>query len=292
MLLRAVINMALGQGVTGDAFLRERIAGSLAALLVGLPLWLAAWWPAEQQARDDGPSGAHARRSIVRKGYLYLALFASVIGGMAAAVALIFQLLRALLTGQALGTFLAPSLNSLQLLALFAVVLVYHLIALRRDGVSRAEIIEATQAQYPVLVIGPAEGDFAEKMRMALNKQNPRIVVAVMAATGQAPEETDFKTVILPASVAFDPPEGLRGWLSQFGGRRIIVPDDATGALVAGDARQASHMASQLADGQEVRLRSAGSSAWRIVMYVFAALFALQLLFLLVMLGISSLVNR
>jgi hypothetical protein len=290
LLLRVIINQSVSQGVMSMEFLRQRISAAVATLIVGLPLWISAWLPIERQARDEGLSGAHARRSIVRKGYLYLVLFASVIGGMIAAVALIFQLLRALLNGERLLDFLSPSLNSLQLLTLFAVVLVYHLAALRRDGLARGEILEATSGQFPVLVIG--EGQFAEKMRMALGKQSPRLLVAVMGSSGQLPGEAEYQAVILPSSVAFDPPEGLRDWLGRFEGKRIIVPDETGEALLAGNVQQASRMAAQLADGQEVRLVRPGSTAWQIVIYIFAALFALELLFMGVTLVISSLLNR
>jgi hypothetical protein len=290
LLMRIIINQALSSALMAPGFLGDRISAAVAPLLVGLPLWVWAWLRMERQARDEGLSGAHARRSIVRKGYLYLVLFASVIGGMAAAVALIFQVLKALLNSERLADFLAPSLNSLQLLLLFAVVLVYHLSALRRDGLSRGEIVEMERGQFPVLVIG--EGAFAESMRLALGKQSQRLLVAVMAPSGQLPPETEYQAVVLPAGLVLDPPETLRDWLGRFAGRRIIVPDGAGSTLLAGSAQQASRIAAQLADGQELRLSRPASTAWQIVIYVFAALFALQLLFMGLMLGISSIVNR
>jgi hypothetical protein len=292
LLIRLIIDLGLGREFVGNGFVRERAAGALATLLVGLPLWLASWLPNERQARAEGESGLHARRSIVRRAYLYLALFASVIGGMAAAVALVFQLLSALLTGNAPGDFLSTVLNSLQLLVLFVIVLLYHLAALRRDGASKAEAPMAQTEQYPVLVIEPAQGGFAEQARLALAKQSTRILVSVMAASGQVPENTDYQAVILPSSVAFNPPESLKEWLIGFTGKRIIVPDEAEGAFLVGDTRQASMIARRLADGQDVSLRSFGSTpAWMIAVYICAALFILQFLFLLFALGISSLVD-
>ena len=71
-----------------------------------------------------------------------------------------------------------------------------------------------------------------------------------------------------------------------------MVPDEAEGALLAGNVHHASQIAGQLAEGQEVRAQRPAGSALTIVAYVFAALFALQLLFGLLALGISSLVNQ
>jgi hypothetical protein len=213
---------------------------------------------------------------------------------MISAVTLVFRLLSALLTGDRTGDFLNVVLNSLQLLVLFAVVLVYHLRTLRRDGAAKAEAPEAEAGQYALLLIDPGSGDFAARMRAALGKQGARLRVETVAAGGELPAG-DFQAVILPASVVFDPPEGLKRWLEGFQGRRIVVPDAedaAEGALLAGNAQQASMLARRLADGQQVVPGSVTSNpGWMIVVYVFAAIFALQLLFMLVMLGISSVVD-
>ncbi len=93
LLIRVLIDMGLGRQFVGDQFMRQRTAAAIATILVGLPLWLRTWLPAERQARAETETGALARGSVVRRGYLYLILFASVIGGMAAAVSLVFRLL-------------------------------------------------------------------------------------------------------------------------------------------------------------------------------------------------------
>jgi hypothetical protein len=292
LLIRVIIDLGLGRQFVGDNFMRQRTASSLATVLVGLPLWLSTWRPAERRAREASEPGDQARRSVVRRAYLYLVLFASVIGGMVAAVTLVFRLLSALLTGDNTGDFANVVLNSLQMLVLFVIVLVYHLGALRRDGASRAETTAPPMGDYSVLVIDPGQGGFAERARMALGKQGKRILVSVMADSGQIPADAPYQAVILPVSAAMHPPEGLKAWLEDFGGRQIILPDEAGGALLAGDAREAARMTQQLAGGHEVvsgaRVTQPG---WIIVVYVFAALFALQLLFGLLMLGISTIVR-
>jgi hypothetical protein len=55
--------------------------------------------------------------------------------------------------------------------------------------------------------------------------------------------------------------------------------------------REAAQSIQQLAEGQEVRMQKAGRSPWMVVVYVFAALFGLMLLLLLVSLGISLVVG-
>ena len=83
LLLSFVVDAAIGKYRLGGV-LRPRLAAALATLLVGLPLWWLAWRPMQAEALAAGDAGDHARRSIIRKVYLYLALFVSVVGGMIA----------------------------------------------------------------------------------------------------------------------------------------------------------------------------------------------------------------
>ena len=157
---------------------------------------------------------------------------------------------------------------------------------------SKAEAAASAMWDYSVLVIDPGQGGLAEQARMALGKQGKRILVSVMADSGQIPADAPYQAVILPLSAAMHPPEGLKAWLENFGGRQIILPDEAGGALLAGDAREAARMTQQLAGGHEAASGGrATQPGWMIVVYVFAALFALQLLFGLLVLGISTIVR-
>jgi hypothetical protein len=92
-LFNFLIDMITDFGISFSDTLRESLTASISSLVVGLPLWLIMWRPM-QQAMAQGEMGDHARRSVLRKVYLYLALFASVIGGMATAVGLVYQLIR------------------------------------------------------------------------------------------------------------------------------------------------------------------------------------------------------
>src|SRR5215208_5946895 len=134
-----IIDMITGTRILMSDSTRGTLATSISSLIVGLPLWLAMWRPMQAEALAQGEMGDHARRSVLRKIYLYLALFASVIGGMATAVGLVYQLIRILLGGNAGSGFVDDILNFMQLLFLFGVVLMYHLNVLRMDGASTAD---------------------------------------------------------------------------------------------------------------------------------------------------------
>ena len=270
--------------VWGDA-LRPRLAGALATLAVGMPLWLIIWRPMQAQALDPSEAGDHARQSIVRKAYLYLALFAAVIGGMSSAVGLVFNLIRAVLTGSVESNFLANVLNLAQLLILFIFLLLYHLSVLRGDGSFTAGALAAKHAAFHVLVVDPGRG-FGDSIASALARHAPGLPVTVQA--GAKKPAGRFDALILPGSLAIDAPD----WIRTFTGRQIIVPDEAGNLVWAGGinpqgAAQAAQAVRQLAEGEELRPQAAGSSKWMIVVYAAAGLFGLEVLFMILALGIS-----
>jgi hypothetical protein len=202
-------------------------------------------------------------------------------------VALVFELLRALLTGQTDSNFLAMVLNDLQLLILFLVLLFYHLAVLRRDGTFTASALAAKQSGFKVLVMDSGDG-FAEAVQAALAKLAPSLPVTV--ASEKPPGK--FNALVLSGGVALNAPD----WIRSFRGSRIIVPTEAKDLIWAGGVhrqavQQAAQALRQLAEGQEVRQGTGVHSAWMIVVYIAAALFGLELLFMLLGLLLSTFIH-
>jgi hypothetical protein len=290
MLLSLIIDLATGETLLGEYGYRERLAVSLATLAVSLPLWLMTWRPMQAEALAEGDSGDHARRSIVRKTYLYLALFAAVIGGMISAVGLVFTVINAALGGESISALGNSILNSLQLLILFIVLLLYHLSALRRDSATRADLLAAKQEQFAILVLDTADGKFSQSVKAAFAKHAPKVPLTIVNAHEIITMTVKPSTVVLPGSLAVNTPEPLEVWMRSFNGIKLIVPDEAKGVYWLHDFGGAALSARALAEGQEIRPQAARkSSAWTIAAYVFAALFGLQLLFILLTLVISAL---
>jgi len=275
-----IIDMGTYYSVSLSESLRSSLVNSLSSLIVGLPLWLAMWRPMQAEALAKGELGDHARRSVLRRFYLYLALFASVIGGMASAVGLVYQLLKGVLLGETDSFFVNDILNLTQLLFLFGVVLVYHLNVLRRDGVSTADMLTEKQSEFSALIVDSGDG-FVDSVKAALMKIESKVQVAV--TTPDKKPEGDFKAIVLSGSVAVNAPE----WIRSFGGSRIIVQNEAGDLVWAEDAGQAAQSVQSLAEGQEIQKKKTGRSAWMFIVYFFAAMFALEVLFILLMLGIS-----
>jgi hypothetical protein len=279
-----IIDMITGTSVLMSDSTRGTLATSLSSLIVGLPLWLVMWRPMQAEAMAQGEMGDHARRSVLRKIYLYLVLFASVIGGMATAVGLVYQLIRVLLGGDAGSGFVDDVLNLIQLLFLFGVVLVYHLNVLRMDGVSTADALADKQSGYSVLVVDSG-GGFVESVRAALTKLGSK--VQIITTNPDVRPDGDFNAILLNGSLAVDAPE----WIRSFNGSRIVVQNEAKDIVWTDDATQAAQSVQQLAEGQEIRRQKMGRSAWTIIVYVFAALFMVELLFVLLAFGISLVVG-
>ena len=283
-----VIDIGLGNEYLGAGGFRDPLAGSLATLAVGLPVWLITWRPMQAEALAEGDMGDHARRSVVRKTYLYLVLFASVIGGMAAAAGLVFTLINAALGGGTAG-FVDSVLNTLQTLILFAILLWYHLTVLRRDGSARHDALEARHGDFNVLVLDNSKGELGASIKTLFARHAPKIPLMVLNAADKIPAGTNPKAVILPGSLSVKAPENIESWLRSFRGSRLVVPDESAGVFWVNDLGQAVTSIRALAEGQDLRPQPTrkGVSAWTYVAYAFAALFALQLLFGLLMLGVS-----
>jgi len=279
-LINFIIDMTTSKAfLMGDAN-RSNLATAISTLVVGLPLWVLTWRPMQAEALAQEELGDHARRSVIRRFYLYLALFASVIGGMATAVALVYQLLRLVLTGDAGSGFVSTLLNLIQLLILFVVVLIYHLNLLRADGASISDTLAEKQSTFSVLIVDSGDG-IVDSVKAALMKLDAKAQVTV--ATPKEKPEGEFNAIVLSGSLAVDAP----AWIKSFDGSRIIVQNEASGLVWADDAVQAAESVQRMAEGQEFQKKRQTRSAWMYVVYIFAALFAVELLFLLLTLGIS-----
>ena len=287
-LLSFVIDLLTTRAYLSSSGFASSLSSALAALVVGLPLWLMTWRPLQADALVEGSVGDHVRRSVIRKTYLYLVLFASVIGGMVSGGTLIFTIINSILGGE-VTNFTSSSLNSLQVLILFVVLLMYHLSALRADSATHADALEAKQEDFKLVVLDNSDGKFGESVKVAFAKRIPKVPVMVVNVKDGIPDELKADAVILPGSLAVNTPKNVEAWIRSFNGSRLIVPDEAAGVYWLNDFGQAADSVRSLAEGQELRPQSTPrlTSVWTYVAYVFAVLFGCQLLFMLLMLVVS-----
>src|SRR5581483_313660 len=210
-LINFIIDLSTGNTLTLNDSLRSNLATAISLIAAWLPLWLLNWRPLQADALASGDMSDHARRSVVRKAYLYLALFAGVIGGMISAVALVFELIRALLSASTSSDFVPTVLNDLQVLVLFAILLAYHLLILRRDNMFTASALAEKQGGFKVVVVDSGDG-FGESVKAALAKFAPSVPVTVSAEKPQG----QFNALVVSGSLAVNAPE----WVRSFNGSR------------------------------------------------------------------------
>lgn len=269
---------------SGDFFSDDMLPSILTAFIVGLPLWLRNWTPMNLEALAEGEEGDHARRSVNRKGYLYLTLFISVMGIMGFTGYILYLLISALLGN--LSTFSADNLlETFGSLGVFVLLGVYHLGQLRSDNLLASASLSAQHADFTVVVLESGEGEFSQEITAAIQAQIKDIQVAVHPI-GEPFDDSliNASVVVLSSSLAANPPEAVRLWLDEFGGMRVVVPVASENWVWVGIesdnltslAKSAAKTVSLLAEGQDVIARS--RSVW---VYVLAGLFGLPFLCIL-----------
>jgi hypothetical protein len=149
------------------------LATWLAAVIIGLPAWFAAWLAVEHvRARHAATETA----STARRTYLFLAIGSTVTVAGVGLAYIVYELVRALVYGDGLrvGSELTTAIGAV---IVGAVILGYHLWILRGDVSARPAIVaeegravEAApaipSAGQEILLVGPADADFEEVDRV------------------------------------------------------------------------------------------------------------------------------
>jgi hypothetical protein len=264
---------------------REGLANTLATLFVGLPVWMFHWRPVQVEILKDNEQTDHASRSLVRKGYLYLILFAGVIGTMIAAGLLLYQVIQ-LVLGNADSHSLQTILEQGALLILFGVFSIYHWRCLQSDGQRVSKALTEKYATFPVVIFESGEGQFAEGVLSALKTIAPSMPAFVQLVGDPFDESLDSAAVaVIPSNLLTHPPEAVRVWLEQFTGSRLVIPIEEKNWIWAGLtdlpfqdlARQAAKMITQFAEERDTRQRRI-LSPLTIIGYVLGALVGAALL--------------
>jgi hypothetical protein len=287
ILVDGLIRMAFGVRIL---VARDVLAPSLASLMVGLPLWLLNWVPMQRDAHQASNAGEQARRSLVRKIYLYLILFLSIIGVMVSG-GMLFYLVLTNLFGATTSGFWQEFAQRLAILLLVALWLSYHLVTLRKDGAQSQRVLTDRHVCFPAVIFQRGEDDFAGLVVDALQRQAPQLPLAIhrVETTPLSEELLSAKAVVIPSSLAIHSPEALRVWLSEYRGTQIFVPQPKNGWTYLGTpprtqlelAQDTARLLKDLAEGQDAR-RPTQISPWAIAGIVIAGIIAIPPLLALV----------
>ena len=262
----------------------QDLSGNLAVMLVSLVLWLVYWQQVNHAAAQTGESGDHARRSLSRKIYLYLAIFACVIGSMASAGFLIYTLLQNLF-GAANLHLLNDALNYLRLILLFAAFLAYHLTCLQRDNRALTTHLLEKQAAFPVLAALDPQSPMGKGILKAFQRFAEGIPLQFALPDEIQPNDLKGFAAVVIADHTLEDPNGISRLIQTFAGQVIVLPANQ-GRYIWLNARQkegdlqkgCALAARSLAEGEQVKPVSS-TSPWLIIGYVIAGLVGLQFFF-------------
>jgi hypothetical protein len=151
-------------GVIGSQAMRinthpnSETATYISIVLLGAPAWALSWWQARRRLDDD------ERRSAPRRGYLYIAILAGVLGSLVFGSALLYRLLNAAFAGSlfTLATW-HDVWHFLVDAAVSASVFLFHYRALRADRTAQLPAV----SPHAVTVIVRASDATAARARLA-----------------------------------------------------------------------------------------------------------------------------
>ncbi len=298
-LLAFVVNLLLGSKSYFIESGRSELSASLAILLIAVPLWLRTWKPLQGEATLEGEQGEAARRSLVRRGMLYLWVFVGVVGTMFATGSFFFEIMRSLL-GTPSDQAALDSLLRLRLTLIFLAILLYHLTVLRRDQRLAAATLAARQAAFAVAIWLPKDSHVAQELRAALQREAPQLPI-IWLDEGEPPSADglkDAKALVMTAERLTSPAAEERAVWTAFEGKCLVLPTSetdwywigASGQSLTALARQTARALRLLAEGQPLP-RQSDNTLLTSMAYVLAALFLLQIVAVLMLSVIAPLVD-
>lgn len=285
--IESLFNLSIGNNAAS-------LSDTLALLLIGLPLWLVYWQPIQKETARTDERGTAARASLFRKAYLYLALFATVVGSMLSAGWWIYGILKAMLDQMPTDFWLNFSLQ-LRIAILFAIFLVYHLRVLRSDGVETRQTMTAEHSEISVMVVQANDSSLSNELVEAIHRKSPELQVSIIQLESiNVDVISQASLLLIPSNLVASSPEALHMVLQYYTGKILVIPQEQKNwywlGMIHRDQRrivqEAAIVVQQLSENQTPRT-VAPSNPWMIVAYILAGLFLLEIVFLI----LSALVN-
>jgi hypothetical protein len=151
-------------------------------------------------------------------------------------------------------------------------------------------MLESRQRDFSVVLFDPGDDEpFVESMKKALAKNAPEVPVGMQSAEERV--DGDVQAVLLPASLAVNPPDKLRRWLKKFSGAKVVVTGAVPGwVLTSLSPEQAAVSVRQLAEGEQIQVKKT-SPAWEVAKIVAVVILGLQIIFFLLAIGLSVIVD-
>jgi len=293
LLLGVVIDITTGES-TGLASFSDSISSSLSMLIIGLPVWLLNWPIMQSEAASQDEAGDHARRSIIRKSYLYLVVFSLVVGLMASAGMLLYNLISTI-TVENPGNPFIDFLHDSKTLGVIVIWLVYHFLALRNDGKAAQAALADQHAAFTVGIIGSPNLIDVKSIRDNLQRTAPKIPLVEIDIEMVSKENLSrYNALVFSSGLLHTNPEFFHRVQNDFSGHRLVVTEPVKGWIWQGliqrnrldSAKETARLLRMMAEKQEIdTFRTSGGLT--VAAYILAALFGTQILFMILSLIIS-----
>ncbi len=281
MLVIFIADILFGDNyLVGNGWINELI-NIFVLLAIGLPVWLRHWLPMNNEAAEESEAGDHARRSLNRKGYLYILLFLGVIGIMFIVGSLLFLIISTVLGDPPdnLANFLSEVLGSMVFVALLTA---YHWQQLRADNSKSSLSLSAQHAEFSVLILDSGDEEFTDRLLKEFEEEVPKMPVSVQAIGNEFEENAEsVDAILLRSSFLTKPTKEFSNWLDKFGGTRVVIPDNTddwvwVGLSGGNEDKWIKNAVQSIEKISEKQTYSpAGRSPW---IYVFIGLIGLPLL--------------
>ena len=236
--LSVLIRALVGRGFIVD--LRQELSWFTAALIAGLPVWLANWRKAQIAVTQPDLAGLEERRSFVRSFYLYFYLFVATMTVLGGAVYALSQLV-----GLAIGARNARGLTmdigqAIAFVLIAVAVWLYHGAILLQDR----RILKQEEAKrlkpLRVVVVDAADGKLGSALVTRLRDKMPSITVQPLGLSPAASETmNDGVSEQSPSEILSNAEVIVGPWsMAVVGGAGGTVSESIANSVAASPARK------------------------------------------------------
>jgi hypothetical protein len=250
-------------------------------------LWLYYWRPIQRETNQANEIGDANRRSIIRKIYLYLIVFATVIGVMALAAALVYRNLNQIF-GNPQTDLAYENINNIFRILMTSGWLWLHLKQLRRDGNLASQAVQNRHRSYPVLILEAETNTNTVRWIDLFKKHAPLMPLQSQTFRDTAdPQVLSTVELLMMTAADYDQmPLEWKSWLQTYPGKVILLPLDYANIHWSGVASQQPQHLMEMAVKQAVQYAetqqtssSTKTSVWAVLGYVLIGLVLMWLIF-------------
>lgn len=186
--------------------LREEAVWYLAAISVGLLVWLGPWRLIQQMAQQTNEQGVGEKRSLIRRIYLFGFLFAATMTILGSTVYLVYRLLTQLLGISSQSSLFTDVAHALAYALLATAVLSYHGWLLRQDQMEIADWLAAQYARLRLTIVGGEADPFGAALAAAIPEAIPGLQVTFLGlAPVEEGEGMDITTTLQESNIIITP---------------------------------------------------------------------------------------